>query len=116
VLIERTKTYVGHYTHDTGHLLSPYMLESFRIKRYEPTASGMFPPHVDVTSSVSMHRMLAVLWYLNDVSQGRLLMFPPTFMYPHAGLAPKGRAKYIIGTYLSYVRPQTAGANPTEPA
>ena len=132
-LIERAKDYAGRYARDTGHSLFPFRLESFRIKRYDPTASGMFPPHVDVSSTASMHRMLAVLWYLNDVEQGgdtwfgkidvkvpprqgRLLMFPPTFMYPHAGMPPKGRAKYIIGTYLSYASPHPAGANPTEAA
>ncbi len=112
---------------DTDHQLFPYLLEGFKIKRYEAEPSGMFPPHVDVTHQGSMHRMLAVLWYLNDVAeggetwfgkldvrvaprQGRLLMFPPIWMYPHAGMAPVSGRKYIVGTYLSYSRADARSA------
>ena len=34
---------------------------------------------------------------------GRLLMFPPTWTYLHAGYKPKLESKYIIGSYLHYV-------------
>ena len=61
-----------------------------------------------------------MFWYLNDVDEGgetiftepldikvkpkagRVLIFPPMWMYPHAGLAPKSNAKYIIGSYLNF--------------
>jgi len=36
-------------------------------------------------------------------SAGRLLMFPPTWTYLHAGFKPKLEPKYIIGSYLHYV-------------
>ena len=59
------------------------------------------------------------LWYLNDVEsggetdfpqlglrvsarRGRLLMFPPYWMYQHAGLPPESGDKYILSTYLLF--------------
>jgi hypothetical protein len=115
--------HVERYVADTGYGLFPYGFEEFLIKRYLPSLHDQFPPHVDISSRNSMHRMLAVLLYLNDVAgggetefvklglkvqprQGRLLMFPPTWMYPHAGLPPQGGPKYILGTYLIYVDPR----------
>jgi hypothetical protein len=70
---------------------------------------------LDYTSS----RYLVFLWYLNDVSEGgetdfpdlglrvdaragRLLVFPPYWMFQHAGPPPKSNEKYIISTYLLF--------------
>ena len=64
-------------------------------------------------------RYLVFLWYLNDVADGgetvfvdidmkvapragRLLVFPPYWMYQHAGLPPVSNDKYIISTYLMF--------------
>ena len=33
---------------------------------------------------------------------GRVLVFPPTWDYPHSGLAPKSNPKYIMSTYIHY--------------
>ena len=33
---------------------------------------------------------------------GRLLMFPPYWMFLHAGLAPRSNDKYIVSTYLLF--------------
>ena len=33
---------------------------------------------------------------------GRLLMFPPYWMYQHAGLPPVSGNKYILSTYLMF--------------
>ena len=72
------------------------------------------------------NRYLVLLWYLNDVEQGgetrfpqldvtiparagRLLMFPPYWMYQHEGRPPISGDKYIISTYLLFIDP----SNPT---
>jgi len=34
--------------------------------------------------------------------KGNLLVFPPLWMFPHAGLIPISSPKYIISTYLHY--------------
>ena len=111
--------FAQRYARDVGYTLFPFDFEEFKVKRYSPSGNECFPPHVDITHTGTMHRMVAVLWYLNDVETGgetyfgpldyrvearcgRLLMFPPTWMYPHAGMVPRSNAKYIVGTYLKY--------------
>ena len=58
--------------------------------------------------------------YLNDVEEGgeteflsngeftvkpkcgRMVVFPPSFMFPHRGRKPISNSKYILSTYLHY--------------
>lgn len=99
--------------------------EAFRMKRYLPNNIDDFKFHADVGDHASAKRFLVFFWYLNTVSEGgetafyrgnankeimrvkpvagRLLMFPPLWTHPHAGLKPISSAKYIIGGYLHYV-------------
>ena len=61
----------------------------------------------------------SVFWSLTDVEEGgetffndldygvkpkkgRMLMFPPFWMYPHPGVRPISGTKYILGTYLNF--------------
>ena len=109
------------YVQDTGVRWLPGNLayEVFRIKRYLPGGDDWFGPHVDVSDAVRARRCLVALWYLNDVveggetefvsldlsvkaKKGRLLMFPPNFLYPHAGHPPISGAKYIVSSYFLY--------------
>lgn len=93
-------------------------LENLRIKRYSVAAGDRFQPHFDALD-YSSNRYLVFLWYLNDVQeggetefcdlglriearQGRLLMFPPYWLFQHAGLPPRSNDKYIISTYLLF--------------
>jgi len=88
------------------------------LKRYRPNGEERFEPHFDSINEVC-NRYLVLLWYLNDVEQGgetsfpqmgvkvqaragRLLMFPPYWMYQHEGLPPQSGEKYIISTYLLF--------------
>jgi len=124
-VVAAVNKHVDRYVADTGYGLFPYGFEEFLIKRYRPAAADQFPAHVDVSNANTMHRMLALVLYLNDVAEGgetaflkldrevaprrgRLLMFPPNFLYPHAGLPPRGVTKYILGTYLTYIDPRKA--------
>lgn len=124
-IVQAVNRQVERYVADTGYGLFPYGFEEFLVKRYRPAAQDQFPPHVDVTNANTMHRMLALVLYLNDVAEGgetsfvkldvtvqprrgRLLMFPPTWLYPHAGLPPRGATKYILGSYLIYIDPKRA--------
>jgi prolyl 4-hydroxylase len=94
-------------------------IEDFRIKRYRPGTGEEFKPHVDISNADLARRMIVAFWYLNDVAEGgetefvslglavkpkkgRLLMFPPTFLYPHAGRPPRSNSKYIVGSYTRY--------------
>ena len=96
-----------------------YGLEEMRIKRYHK--GDCFNQHVDVGSLGSSKRFLAFLFYLNEdfeggatvfktpdtftvrPRKGNVVVFPPTWQYPHEGLMPKGKPKYIMSTYLHYV-------------
>jgi prolyl 4-hydroxylase len=90
----------------------------FIIKRYRPDTNENFQPHFDSIGSVS-NRYLVFLWYLNDVTEGgetrfvdldvnvapqagRLLMFPPYWMYQHEGRPPLSGDKYILSTYFVF--------------
>ena len=93
-------------------------IENLRIKRYFADAGDQFQPHFDSLDYTS-NRYLVFIWYLNDVAAGgetdfpdlgmrisakagRLLVFPPYWMFQHAGLPPKSNDKYIISTYLLF--------------
>lgn len=93
-------------------------MENLRIKRYSVDAGDKFQPHFDALDYCS-NRYMVFLWYLNDVMeggetefcdlglriearQGRLLMFPPYWMFQHAGLSPRSNDKYMISTYLLF--------------
>jgi hypothetical protein len=64
-------------------------------------------------------RFLALLFYLNTVIEGgetefmnlnvvvppkagSVMVFPPFWMFPHAGRTPRSNDKYVLGTYLHY--------------
>ena len=105
-----------------GGLRSPVPLrprtDKLTLKRYRPGGDEAFQPHFDSIDAVCA-RYLVFLWYLNDVAAGgeteflgldlkvapragRLLMFPPYWMYQHAGLPPVSGDKYILSTYMLF--------------
>jgi prolyl 4-hydroxylase len=88
------------------------------LKRYRPGGDEAFQPHFDSIDEVC-GRYLVFLWYLNDVAEGgetefcdlgikvaprtgRLLVFPPYWMFQHAGRPPASGDKYILSTYLMF--------------
>ena len=96
---------------------SEHAFEQFRIKRYVNDGNDMFDTHVDVTDHESSRRFLSFMWYLNDVNEGgetifddlvikpktgRMIVFPPLWMFPHIGKPPISNSKYILSTYLHY--------------
>jgi len=114
------REWLARYQRDCPGLLpAEYDFEAFRIKRYRPEAGDDFKEHVDAYNAASGRRFLVCFWYLNDVDQGgetvftrldikvrprqgRLIMFPPYWMYEHAALPPVSGRKYIISTYFLY--------------
>jgi len=102
---------------------TPFLSE-FVIKRYRAGHDEGFQLHFDAVNFVA-HRYLVLLWYLNDVEvggetafpqlslqvparAGRLLMFPPYWMYQHQGVPPVSGDKYILSTYLLFDAPQAS--------
>ena len=105
----------------TEHFPAHFNLEEFRVKRYLPGGEERFDTHVDVQDHPSARRFLAFLLYLNTVEeggetifqleraysfkpqQGTMLVFPPSWSFPHRGTAPISGPKYIFSSYLHFI-------------
>ena len=89
------------------------------MHKYSATAGDRFDTHIDVGNHESARRFVSFFMYMNDVTEGgetffeqldykvtakcgRIVMFPPMWMFPHAGLPPVSDDKYIVTTYLHY--------------
>jgi len=97
---------------------SSFRAEAISLKRYLPDGRDSFSTHVDVMDDTNSRRFITAILYLNDPgggetrfpglratvtpSPGRMLVFPPLWLYLHEGLPPRDRAKYILHTYLWY--------------
>jgi len=96
------------------------------LKRYRPNSGERFQLHFDSVDHVA-NRYLVFLWYLNDVERGgdtrfpdlglevaaragRLLIFPPYWMFQHEGLPPESGDKYILSTYMLFTSPRNPSA------
>jgi len=118
-LIPIIKDVYNRYQKDTNNYYSPPLreLEEFRIKKYDTSGDQRFDEHVDVTDYDTSLRAVAFLFYLNDNDgntifprhglnikpvSGKVIIFPPTWEYPHSGLPPKSNSKYIMSTYIHY--------------
>jgi hypothetical protein len=118
-LIKRVFDYKNQYYKFIDERVFPkeHAFEQFRIKKYEVGGNDMFDTHVDVLDYGSSRRFLSFMWYLNDVNdggktvfkdfeikpkKGKLLIFPPLWMFPHRGEPPISNPKYILSTYLHY--------------
>ena len=103
--------------HDKKRMTPKTMaFENFRIKRYDPDKEHSFPWHIDAANKESCTRYLAFLFYLNDSEagtnfknatveaiKGNCLCFPPLWMFPHEGVKPKYKPKYIMSTYYHFI-------------
>jgi prolyl 4-hydroxylase len=115
----RMNSYKEDYINSFGQSYFPldYSYEQFRIKKYNNDGKDAFDYHVDVMDHQSAKRFLSFFWYLNDVTeggetmfwdyaikptQGRLVIFPPVWMFPHCGKEPISNSKYLLSTYLHY--------------
>ena len=117
------KDITKHFEHLTGYGYYPYTanveyyVEQWKIKRYTPGLDERFDTHVDHINPSTSERFLSFIFYLNDVKEGgetafehrkiqpkegRLIVFPPMWMFPHAGNSPISNTKYIMSTYLRY--------------
>lgn len=112
---------LARYNDDVGLAIpipKSALLAPLRIKRYLPDAGETFQLHFDSIGEVA-NRYLVFLWYLNDVAKGgetgfsgldmevspkagRLLMFPPYWMYQHTGRPPISGEKFILSTYMLF--------------
>jgi len=119
-VLEAVKQYKKDLPEYTEWFPEKILFEELRIKKYEPGTDDQFDIHVDVQDHQSAKRYLAFLVYLNNdfkggettfpyhnltvkPETGKVLVFPPTWQYPHIGLPVKsGKSKYVMSTYLHY--------------
>lgn len=121
---ERINDVYKQYIKDIGskYLPSDASLESARLKKYDNNDVDQFGWHTDVGDLKSASRFLVMFTYLNDVEEGgqtefesniedgftvtpkcgRIVVFPPMWMFPHRGKKPISNPKYILSTYLHY--------------
>ena len=115
---QAVKSYRQCYGMYSNYIPEMKSLEEFRIKRYNSDTEDRFDTHVDVADKESAPRYLALLFYLNDdftggetsfldhdmvkPRQGSVLIFPPYWQFPHAGLPVRTGTKYIMSTYLHH--------------
>jgi hypothetical protein len=88
--------------------------------RVYPKNEGYFKSHVDQTAGGNVSRVLAIIMYLNDVEiggetefithnikitprQGKVLIFPCTYLFPHQGNMPISDDKYIATAFINYI-------------
>jgi hypothetical protein len=121
-LLHYVKLGVQKYVYDCPGCQFPekFGYEAVRIKKYTPSRGDHFAPHIDSATLESCKRYLACFFFLNDVHEGgetcfphyhlelkpqkgRMFLFPPFWMYVHAGKAPISNPKYLVGTYLHHV-------------
>ena len=91
--------------------------EDIRIKKYAKGSDDQFKTHVDIASNESASRFCIAIIYLNDndglttfpqlrvgvpPKAGRVVLFPPHWMFPHNGKSPTDNDKYIMMTCLHY--------------
>jgi Rps23 Pro-64 3,4-dihydroxylase Tpa1-like proline 4-hydroxylase len=85
--------------------------KGFQIQKYEKGV-GKYVFHNDFIHNQQEARILTYLWYLNTIEeggqtdfldrgivkaeQGKLILFPACWTYPHAGVMPVSDNKYII--------------------
>lgn len=118
----RVNQIYAHYKQIVGNDFFPseFTFEEARMKRYLNNDYEQFGWHVDVGDKQSSSRYLVMFTYLNDVEEGgeteflsngeftikpksgRIVVFPPSFMFPHRGKKPISNNKYILSTYLHY--------------
>lgn len=115
---------VDAYAEDLGdvgtYINDPEYLESLRIKRYLANGTDRFDTHVDSSKVDTCKRELAMFIYLStnenegwtefdpDLSSswkiepkaGRLVIFPPWWMFPHRGWPVTKKNKYMLSSYL----------------
>lgn len=102
-------------------------INGYSIRRY-PVNEGVFKVHVDQGAGDTVHRLFAVLIYLNDVEEGgetlfptwgigvkprkgRVLIFPCNWIFPHEGCVPISESKYMSAMFINFVPPYIEQTN-----
>lgn len=127
VLQNSARFCLSHYKKElkTKYFPGAYVLEEFRMKKYDPDKDHEFDWHVDVGDYASARRFMVCFFYLNTVEEGgytafdyaeddqkailaepiegTAVLFPPFWMFVHKGMKPFSGPKYIVSTYAHFM-------------
>jgi hypothetical protein len=94
-----------------------HAFEQFKIKKYSHDDGDFYDTHVDVIDHETSRRFLGFYWFINDIEsggeiqfrdlkieakKGKLVVFPPQWMFPYKDLKTRNNSKYNLITYLHY--------------
>ena len=100
------------------HMKDDLKYNEFHINKYESNNGGKYDYHIDryLNKEMNEERHITFIWYLNDVTEGgeteikgnikikpetgKLLLFPPTWTYPHCSRPTISNDKYAIVGWL----------------
>ena len=124
-LHEKVSQAVMSYVNSVPALqVAPLCWSAYKMKCYKKN-KGQFKWHFDAASKSSFQRQLAIILYLNDVTQGGgthfyhqqvgtsprqgdAILFPPFWTHMHCGDIPVSEDKYIITSFAEFQEPSTA--------
>lgn len=119
-VLEYKNVYFNHVGYKPSNAFNEkYVMEGLKIKYYKNDGIDEFATHIDVCHAENSRRFMSFLFYLNDVvvggetvmehlgisskpKAGKIIVFPPYWMYPHSGTKPISGDKYICSAYLYY--------------
>ena len=101
--------------------------DGYNVKRYD--TDGYFHWHSDMNCYMNgWSRIVAFIWYLNDLDsgytefvhgrkiypkEGQLIMFPACWSFPHRGVSPTTGKKYIITSFMIASHNESTDSNDT---
>jgi len=114
-LMRITAGVIDKYEQDVGTHIPVYQTEQFRGRVYRENA-GHYRAHIDVAKPLTYGRMITIIYYLNDIEeggelyfenqnitvqarQGRVVCFPPNWMYKHEARPSLKGDRYIMRTF-----------------
>ena len=116
-IVSKTKECLGKYEKDVKMRVPFYQTENIAGRVYRKN-TGFYRAHVDSGNPSNIDRLLTILVYLNDVEEGgelefprlglkykakegRIIIFPSSWMFHHAARKPISNDRYILRVFIS---------------
>jgi len=113
-IINAFQKYESEYPSPKGE---PLGLRDLSVRVY-PKEKGFFLEHFD-QNALNVHRVFAIIIYLNDVEvggsttfpdldvsikpeEGKILIFPCNYLFSHEGEMPISNEKYIVTAFINF--------------
>jgi hypothetical protein len=101
---------------DSNLFPDSHAFEHFKIQKFEPSDEEHFYTSVDIKDYSSARRFLCFTWFLNENTagqyefldlfiqpeKGKVIIYPPFWMFPTKKFVPIKEPQYTLKTYLHY--------------